>query len=813
MRRPVAIPALLYAAGLLLAEFLHPPLPLLWLATLSAAGLTLAWARARTWLLLPTLALLGALNLTSRTAVVSPHDLRLLLTNSVPTEAVLSGRLAETPSLRLFVRDGEESYRTLALLNVEALRTRGPWQPARGKVLVLTPGELPAGYYGGQHVAIAGILSLPPTAVAPGLFDYRAHLRRLDVHFQLRAAASNAWSLQPPSRNKKPLSDQFLAWAKHTLARGLPDDESTRLLWAMTLGWKTALTSEVNEPFMQSGTMHVFAISGLHIALIAGILVSLLRVCQVSRAWCGVIVIPLIWFYTAATGWQSSAIRSTVMMTVVIGGWALRRPSDLLNSLAAAGLIILLWDPQQLFQASFQLSFFVVLSIALFLPPLEKLRDRLLQTDPLLPSELLPRWRRWLNAPLRWLTTAVATSLAAWLGALPLTAHYFHLFSPVTLLANLVIVPLSSLALMCNLGSLICGGWWPGLAGLFNHSAWFWMWGMIRASKAFTHLPGAFFYVKSFAAVELFLYYALLIGLLSGWLLNAKRRRWTLPALGLIVMAYGWMRFAQSNTATLTAIPLNGGCAVFCDLRHRSPALLVDCGNTNSVEFVTQPFLRAQGVNRLSRFLLTHGDLRQMGGAEELMQAFRVRQTLASSVRQLSPTYRQVMTNLNLTTDRLHFVHYGDAIPPFHVLHPRADDRFKQADDCAVVLQAEIHGTRILLLSDLGRAGQEALMEREADLRADIVFAGLPAQGEPLCDGLLERIQPRVIVVMDSEFPAPERASPRLRERLARFGATALCTRETGAVQVTLRPSGWSLSTMRGETFSGDNARNSTATH
>ena len=168
------------------------------------------------------------------------------------------------------------------------------------------------------------------------------------------------------------------------------------------------------------------------IALIAGILLALLRVAQLPRGACGLVVLPLIWFYTAATGWQPSAIRSTIMMSVIIVGWSLKRPSDLLNSLAAAGFIILVWEPQQLFQASFQLSFFVVLSIALFSPPLEKIRDLLLQTDPLLPRELLPRWRRWLETPLRFLATSLTTSLAAWLGSLPLTAYYFHLFSPVT---------------------------------------------------------------------------------------------------------------------------------------------------------------------------------------------------------------------------------------------------------------------------------------------------------------------------------------------------------------------------------------------
>ena len=88
---------------------------------------------------------------------------------------------------------------------------------------------------------------------------------------------------------------------------------------------------------------------------------------------CGLVLIPLIWFYVALTGWPASAIRATVMLTVVIVGWALRRPSDLLNSLFAAALIILLWEPRQLFQAGFQLSFFVVLCIILTLPALREL--------------------------------------------------------------------------------------------------------------------------------------------------------------------------------------------------------------------------------------------------------------------------------------------------------------------------------------------------------------------------------------------------------------------------------------------------------
>ncbi len=108
---------------------------------------------------------------------------------------------------------------------------------------------------------------------------------------------------------------------------------------------------------MRSGTMQVFAISVLHIALIVGILVQLLRVIQLPRFIVGLLLIPLFWFYVAATGWQASTVRASLMITVVALGWVLKRPNDLINSLATAALVILFFDPQQLFSTSFQLSF------------------------------------------------------------------------------------------------------------------------------------------------------------------------------------------------------------------------------------------------------------------------------------------------------------------------------------------------------------------------------------------------------------------------------------------------------------------------
>src|SRR5437773_32424 len=512
MNRPLAIVALLYVSGLLLGGFLALRLPWLFACSLGLAGASFVWSAARVYLLSLLAVLTGWTNLATRTAVISPCDLRTLVGTNLEF-VTLRGTLCDTPSQRVYEYRDKESWRTLAPINVAVVQREAHWHPAFGRVAVATPGVLGTNFFGGQTVEVTGVLRLPKGPAAEGLFDYRTYLRRQGIYYQLQVESTNDWRTVSTgcSNPRPPLADRFRHWSQKTLAAGLPnDDESLRLLWAMALGWTTALTQEVSEPFMRTGTMHIFAISGLHIALIAGILVALLRVLQIPRAVCGWLVIPLIWFYTAATGWQPSAIRSTLMMSVIIVGWALKRPSDLLNSLAAAGFIILLWDPQQLFQAGFQLSFFVVLSIALLLPPIEKILKHLFQTDPLLPPELRPRWRRWLDGPIHLVTASFATSLAACLGSLPLIAYYFHLITPVSLFANLVIVPLSSLALMSNLGSLLCGGWWPGLGELFNHSGWFWMEAMIRPRQCFAALPGAYFYVTAPAWLAILLNYSLL---------------------------------------------------------------------------------------------------------------------------------------------------------------------------------------------------------------------------------------------------------------------------------------------------------------
>jgi competence protein ComEC len=377
---------------------------------------------------------------------------------------------------------------------------------------------------------------------------------------------------------------------------------------------------------------------------------------------------------------------------------------------------------------------------------------------------------------------------------------YFHLFSPISPLANLIAVPLGTLALMSNLGSLVCGDWLPWATVLFNHAAWFFMVAMTDVSEWATKIPGAFFYVAAPSWLEIGIYYAVIVGGLSGWLFAPRRRIWSAAALIFIAATYFWHWNQSRNETDLTVLPLNGGHAVWVDAAGRKNDWLVNCGDENSVEFTVKPFLRAQGVNRVQRLVLTQGDARDCGGALPLNELFGIGELWTSNARFRSTAYRDAVSEFEKSS-RHKIFNCGDTTGCWRVLHPSATNNFPQADDSALVLLGNFHGTRILLLSDLSRAGQDALLSRTNDLRADIVVAGLPNEGEPLCDALIDAIQPKVIVIADSEFPATRRAGRALRERLEQREIPVIYTRTAGAVNTETRTGGWQLRTMDGQRF------------
>ena len=177
-----------------------------------------------------------------------------------------------------------------------------------------------------------------------------------------------------------------------------------------------------------------------------------------------------------------------------------------------------------------------------------------------------------------------------------------------------------------------------------------------------------------------------------------------------------------------------------------------------------------------------------------ILDNFPTDRIFTSDAPSRSEAYRNLIDELQPAT-----LHDGDRLGAWSVLHPDAADKFTRADDNALVLCRDYNGRSILLMPALARDGQDALMRRHPHLRADIVVAGLPMRDEPLCDPLLDTLQPRLIIIADSEFPATRRASAKLRQRLARRTAPVVYCHNNGALTLDLAPQSYTLRTANGE--------------
>ena len=273
------------------------------------------------------------------------------------------------------------------------------------------------------------------------------------------------------------------------LSTGIEDHtEAVNVLQAIMLGYRSQLSREMRNLFVCTGTLHIFAISGLHVVVVALIFTFIPRALRISRVYWVLFLGPLVAAYTVATGAAASAVRACVMAIVFYLAPLLGRKADTVSALALSALVIVGWSPVQLCDRGFILSFVAVLGLVVFYPPIEQPLRRIWEVDPLReqPEE------RWVSAA-RWVSgeamTLLAISLAAWLATSPLSALFFGRFTPVAILANLFVVPVSSLVVIAGSLAVLAGPISPFLADLFNHANVALIGTMVRAADWMTRIP------------------------------------------------------------------------------------------------------------------------------------------------------------------------------------------------------------------------------------------------------------------------------------------------------------------------------------
>ena len=319
------------------------------------------------------------------------------------------------------------------------------WQPLKGKVLAYIPKDAPelAQMHTGARLLIKGRPQTVESPKNPREFDFQSYLSKQNIYHQhyLQAGAFVLILEEKVSWRLRFLGQvhAIRQWAYEALAKAVASPQEASLLQALVLGVKESLDPEIKEAYINAGATHVLAVSGLHVGIVYGIFLLLLRSWQRSRAgrlrFC-IVVLAALWSYAFLTGLSPSVMRAVTMFSIFTLAKTSHRNTNIYNTLAFSAFVLLCYDPAMLFQVGFQLSYMAVLGIVYLQPRIYAL------------WEAKYRFLDYI-----WQITAV--SIAAQVATFPITLYYFHQYPVYGLLSNLLVIPAASFMLYGGILSIL----------------------------------------------------------------------------------------------------------------------------------------------------------------------------------------------------------------------------------------------------------------------------------------------------------------------------------------------------------------------
>jgi competence protein ComEC len=450
-------------------------------------------------------------------------------------------------------------------------------RPARFKVSAECSGE--AFSYGDQIIG-QGKFYLPTHPLNPGEFDFKTYLQRQNIYLNFRTHR-DVPAMLIAQHQGNPFVAGALA-ARHrvlqALQEGLQDDvEVAQTIQGMILGARAETTPALKKLFRDTGTIHLFAASGLQVSLFTGLAWSCLRYIRLPRQSVALAIVPVAIAYCAITGFYPATVRATVMAIFIAVGVSLERPVATVNSLCGSGLLILLHDTQELFQTGFQLSFAAVFAILTLVRPLGHLLYRPFQVDPFLPLQLLRPWQRsWHNLMLR-TCEMLSLSIICWCATAPVLILQEHHISLVAIFANLVVVPVATCVMVLGVTSLIAGSISSWIAVCLNNTSWL----MTKLILLILHAASLF----------------------PGHSVNIS------PSALL-----------QPDHVTA----LSEGADHVVHLHVRNHDWLVNTGKLSEWRRITEPYLQSQGVNRLDELILCDPPAYKVELVQQVNEGFKV---------------------------------------------------------------------------------------------------------------------------------------------------------------------------------------------
>lgn len=464
---------------------------------------------------------------------------RMLLQHSSSRPGWIGHHLADTAKLIVTLQEPlvakNNSYKSMA--RIKGLYRGQRWEPASGNILLyFTKDGAPTALSYGSTLILRQPLQRITSSGNPGSFDYATYCARQNIHYQAFLRKSSYSVLNIPNRNSLPA---FLIRTRNSvlgiLRKAMPAEKTYSVAEALLIGYRDDLDKNLVLAYSNTGVVHIIAISGLHLGMIYGLLLVLLKPFRQQRWLCWgkpLITLSVLWGFSLLAGAGASILRSVVMFSFIAIGESLGRRARIYNTLAASAFCLLAYNPYFLWDVGFQLSYTAVLGIVIFMKPLYR---RLYLANPLLRAA--------------WQLSAI--TISAQVLTLPLVLYYFHQFPNLFLFTNFIAVPLSGIILYGEMLLLLVH---PAdlLSGFTGTVLSFFINLLNQLIEQTGRLPFAVTGNIPFSLLQLWLLYGLLIGI-AAWLFS-KRPAGFIAALGCaacLLLADSFTRIRQKQQQKL----------------------------------------------------------------------------------------------------------------------------------------------------------------------------------------------------------------------------------------------------------------------
>lgn len=625
----------------------------------------------------------------------------------------------------------------------------------------------------------------PPTV--PGAFDTGAWLES-----QGFAAYGKFihWTIHRSSWVPERSFYRFRKWIGTRFADYL-DTPETGLLLGLLAGDRSQIPDALRSDFQRSGLVHVLAISGFHVVLLAGMLMIFLKATGLPHRFVRTIAIALLFLYIPVTGGSPAVRRAVLMFAVPQIGTLFQRPANTLNSLGVALLFIMLPEPSVIWNPGFQLSVAATAGILVSGPmnPLQKLPEGLQKNK---------WWVRFQGTVLE----PTYVTLCATLATAPFLVHHFKTLSPIAWLGNIVVVPAISMGMQAGLFALLSP--FDFLREHFCYAARF----FLRLASLLTRLLSdsaqASVTVGPFGPSLLLLcgFTLILCPLFSS---NRLARRFTLGCLLLFAALFAYNGYASVERPSWkwTAIDVGQGDAHLITTPS-GKHLLIDAGDIkrqDSGKDIIVPYLHHTGVTRLDALIVTHPDQDHFGGAYSLLRTFPVNELWITDCARIEEkeNWQQIIAEAYrrkiLVRDISRGIAYKEKLFEIKVVHP--DTRHCiDPNTQSITLRARGLGHSALLTGDLTVQGEKEIMNTDAYLQSDVLKLGHHGSKTSSGRRFLEKVKPKLAIISSGRRNRFRHPSKEVLRRLDTLGIPYRNTATHGTVDILFRTDTMIVETM-----------------